>query len=84
MPVERPLVPDRGDESGALVVLSAGTWTDGELAGIAEACADAEHEVVGTVVAAAVRARSKQSAGRRPEGAVPVLVGAEDTGSGSG
>jgi hypothetical protein len=49
--VSRPMVPDRDDESGALVVLSAASWTAAELAGLGEACADAEHEVVGIVLA---------------------------------
>ncbi|MEU6668181.1 Wzz/FepE/Etk N-terminal domain-containing protein [Streptomyces sp. NPDC046727] len=61
--VSRPLVPDRDTESGALVVLSAGSWTAAELAGVAEACADAGHEVVGIVVAGTVRARPARSAG---------------------
>ncbi|MYQ33232.1 polysaccharide biosynthesis protein, partial [Streptomyces sp. SID4956] len=42
---EAPLVPDREEESGVLVVLSAGTRTAAELAGFAEACADAGHDV---------------------------------------
>ncbi|MFD5920637.1 polysaccharide biosynthesis protein [Kitasatospora sp. NPDC058201] len=84
VPMSRPLVPDRDDESGALVVLSAGTWTDVELAGIVEACADAEHEIVGIVVAAAVRARPERSADRRAGGAEPALAVGHDTGSGSG
>ncbi|WP_109031064.1 Wzz/FepE/Etk N-terminal domain-containing protein [Streptomyces rubrogriseus] len=54
--VARPMVPDRDTESGALVVLSAGARTAEELAGVAEACADGGHEVVGVVVAGAVRA----------------------------
>ena len=62
--VDRPMVPDRDTESGALVVLSAGSWTAGELAGIAEACADGGHEVVGIVVAGTVRARPTRSAGQ--------------------
>jgi capsular polysaccharide biosynthesis protein len=62
VPVSRPLVPDRGSESGALVVLSAGSWTAGELAGIAEACADAGHEVVGVVVAGPVPAGPARAA----------------------
>ncbi|MGW1073446.1 Wzz/FepE/Etk N-terminal domain-containing protein [Streptomyces sp. NPDC002537] len=74
VPVSRPLVPDRDDESGALVVLSAGNWTAGELAGIAGACADAGHEVVGIVLAGTVRARPARSAGRPPEGAAPALA----------
>lgn len=61
--VAQPLVPDRGTESGALVVLSAGSWTAGELAGIAEACADGKHEVVGIVLAGTVRARSTRASG---------------------
>ncbi|EFL36568.1 conserved hypothetical protein [Streptomyces viridochromogenes DSM 40736] len=72
--VSRPLVPDRGTEAGALVVLSAGSWTAGELAGIAEACADAGHEVVGIVVAGTVRARPTRSADRAPDEATPALA----------
>ncbi|MBB5936481.1 polysaccharide biosynthesis protein [Streptomyces zagrosensis] len=60
--VSQPMVPDRDTESGALVVLSAGSWTAEELAGIADACADARHQVVGIVVAGAVRARATGSA----------------------
>ncbi|MET9497909.1 polysaccharide biosynthesis protein [Streptomyces sp. NPDC006552] len=59
---EQPLVPDRELESGALVVLSAGNWTTGELSGVAEACADAGHDVVGVVVADPVRARPAPAA----------------------
>ncbi|MFI7244905.1 Wzz/FepE/Etk N-terminal domain-containing protein [Streptomyces qinglanensis] len=73
--VSRPLVPDRDTESGALVVLSAGNWTAEELGGVAQACADAGHQVVGVVVAEPVRARSERSAERpaqHPEQAVPV------------
>ncbi|MGW1894115.1 Wzz/FepE/Etk N-terminal domain-containing protein [Streptomyces sp. NPDC002004] len=79
--VSQPMVPDRDDESGALVVLSAGSWTAGELAGIAEACADAKHEVVGIVIAGTVRARPTRSAGRPRDAATPALaVGDEATG----
>ncbi|WP_399893482.1 Wzz/FepE/Etk N-terminal domain-containing protein [Streptomyces sp. BBFR51] len=73
--VSRPTVPDRDTESGALVVLSAGGWTAEELAGIAEACADGGHEVVGIVLADPVRARPTRSADRPRDdagGAVPV------------
>ncbi|WP_324785243.1 Wzz/FepE/Etk N-terminal domain-containing protein [Streptomyces sp. H51] len=62
--VDRPIVPDRETESGALVVLSAGSWTAAQLAGIAEACADGGHEIVGTVVAGPVRTRPTRAAGR--------------------
>ncbi|MFD9509421.1 Wzz/FepE/Etk N-terminal domain-containing protein [Streptomyces mirabilis] len=62
--VDRPIVPDRDTESGALAVLSAGSWTAGELAGIAEACADGGHEVVGVVVAGTVRTRPTRTADR--------------------
>ncbi|MFJ6689098.1 Wzz/FepE/Etk N-terminal domain-containing protein [Streptomyces sp. NPDC091294] len=65
--VPRPLVPDRDTESGVLVVLGAGSRTAEELAGLAEACADGGHDVVGVVVAGAVRARSTEPAGRPPE-----------------
>ncbi|MCQ8773538.1 Wzz/FepE/Etk N-terminal domain-containing protein [Streptomyces telluris] len=72
--VSRPLVPDRDAESGALVVLSAGSWTPEELAGIAGACADARHEVVGVVVAAPVRARPTRSADDPPDGAAAAIA----------
>jgi capsular polysaccharide biosynthesis protein len=76
--VSQPMVPDHDDESGALVVLSAGSWTAGELTGIAEACADAEHEVVGIVLAGAVQARPTRSAGRARDAATPVLAVGDD------
>ncbi|GAA2296874.1 Wzz/FepE/Etk N-terminal domain-containing protein [Streptomyces kunmingensis] len=72
--VDRPVVPDRAAESGALVVLSAGSRTAGELAGIAEACADGRHEVVGIVVAGAVRARPARPADPPSEKAAPALA----------
>ncbi|MEU0436074.1 Wzz/FepE/Etk N-terminal domain-containing protein [Streptomyces sp. NPDC006290] len=80
----QPLVPDRDNESGALVVLGAGAWTAAELAGIAEACADAKHEVVGIVLAGAVRARATQSAGRTRDAATPVLAVGNDVKGSSG
>ncbi|MFB7246721.1 polysaccharide biosynthesis protein [Streptomyces populi] len=78
VPVSRPMVPDRGDESGALVVLSAGNWTAGELAGIAEACADARHEVVGVVLAGTARTVPARAADRPQEAATPVLAVGHD------
>ncbi|MFE9095774.1 Wzz/FepE/Etk N-terminal domain-containing protein [Streptomyces sp. NPDC007264] len=81
--VPRPLVPDRGDESGALVVLSAGRWTAGELEGIAEACADAGHQVVGVVIAGMVRALPARSADRPRGAATPVLAVGHDAKGGS-
>ncbi|MCA1673009.1 MAG: polysaccharide biosynthesis protein [Actinobacteria bacterium] len=51
----RPTVPDSRAVSGALVVLTAGTRTAWELLGIAEACADAGHRVVGAVVTHRIR-----------------------------
>jgi regulator of RNase E activity RraA len=72
--VDRPIVPDRDTESGALVVLSAGNWTAGQLAGIAEACADGRHEVVGIVVAGTVRDRPTRSAGHPPHDATLALA----------
>lgn len=74
VPMSRPLVPDRDTESGALVVLSTGNWTTGELAGIAEACADAGHQVLGIVVADAVRARPTRTADRPPRHATPTIA----------
>ncbi|KQX46296.1 MULTISPECIES: hypothetical protein [unclassified Streptomyces] len=83
----RPMMPDRDDESGALVVVSAGSWTAGELAGIAEACADARHEVVGIVLVGTVRDRSKRSAARprsaAPGDAEPVLAVGESASGGA-
>ncbi|WP_030225563.1 Wzz/FepE/Etk N-terminal domain-containing protein [Streptomyces sp. NRRL WC-3626] len=86
VPVSRPMVPDSGEESGALVVIGAGHWTAGELAGIAEACADAGHEVVGVVLAAPVRdrARTARSAGRPRDAAAPALAGSHDAPGGTG
>ncbi|MGW5860594.1 Wzz/FepE/Etk N-terminal domain-containing protein [Streptomyces sp. NPDC055239] len=72
--VSQPVLPDRDTESGALVVLSAGSWTAGELAGIAGACADGRHEVVGIVIAGAVRARTTQSTGHSADSAAPALA----------
>ncbi|WP_405884553.1 Wzz/FepE/Etk N-terminal domain-containing protein [Streptomyces sp. NBC_01136] len=72
--VDRPIVPDRDTESGALVVLSAGSWTAEELAGIAEACADGGHEVVGVVVAGTVRTRPTRTAGRPSDEATSALA----------
>ncbi|MFJ9567124.1 polysaccharide biosynthesis protein [Streptomyces fuscichromogenes] len=72
--VDRPTVPDREGESGALVVLSAGSWTAEELAGIAEACADARHEVVGIVVAGLVLARPTRHSGQLPDDATLALA----------
>ncbi|MGW6906218.1 Wzz/FepE/Etk N-terminal domain-containing protein [Streptomyces sp. NPDC054940] len=82
--VSQPMVPDRDNESGSLVVVSAGSWTAEELVGIAEACADAGHEVVGTVVAGTVQARPTKSAGRAPDGAAPPIAVGVDTRGGSG
>ncbi|WP_405406617.1 Wzz/FepE/Etk N-terminal domain-containing protein [Streptomyces sp. NBC_01104] len=64
--VSRPMVPDRDTASGALVVLSAGSRTAEELAGIAEACEDGGHEIFGFVVAGTVRTRAARSAGHPP------------------
>ncbi|MCQ4213326.1 Wzz/FepE/Etk N-terminal domain-containing protein [Streptomyces longispororuber] len=72
--VDRPTVPDRGPECGALIVLSAGSRTAEELADLAEACADGRHDVVGTVVADRVQARQDRSTGRPPDQATPALA----------
>jgi hypothetical protein len=69
----RPVVPDRAAESGVLVVLSAGSWTAGELTGLAEAAADAGHEVVGVVVAGRVRDRAARQARPASEEVTPPL-----------
>ncbi|MBM7169439.1 polysaccharide biosynthesis protein [Streptomyces sp. G44] len=83
VPVSRPLVPDRGPESGALVVLSPGSWTAEELAGLAGACADAGHDVVGIVVADAVRARTPRTAGPAPRPTAPALAVGDDARGGT-
>ncbi|MGI5136231.1 MULTISPECIES: Wzz/FepE/Etk N-terminal domain-containing protein [unclassified Streptomyces] len=72
--LDRPMVPDRDNESGALVVVSAGSWTAEELAGIAEACADGGHEVVGVVVAGTVQARPTRPVGELPDDATLALA----------
>ncbi|MET7985010.1 MULTISPECIES: Wzz/FepE/Etk N-terminal domain-containing protein [unclassified Streptomyces] len=82
--VSQPLVPDRGDESGALVVLSSGNWTAAELSGIAEACADAGHEIVGIVLAGMVRALPARAAGHPRDAATPVLAVGHDVKGSSG
>ncbi|MFD8734479.1 Wzz/FepE/Etk N-terminal domain-containing protein [Streptomyces sp. NPDC059618] len=80
----RPLVPDRGEESGALVVLSTGSRTAAELSGIAEACADAKHEIVGVVLAGMVRAVPARTTGLPREAATPVLAVGHDAKGSSG
>ncbi|WP_431994235.1 Wzz/FepE/Etk N-terminal domain-containing protein [Streptomyces griseoflavus] len=83
VPVSRPVVPDRGDESGALVVLGAGDWTTEELTGLAEACADAGHEVVGVVLAGPVPVAPGTAGGRPRDAAVPALAAGEGTTGGA-
>lgn len=46
----RPTVPEDNQVAGVVVVLTAGTRTGWELVGIAEACADARHRVLGAIV----------------------------------
>ncbi|MFE0250829.1 Wzz/FepE/Etk N-terminal domain-containing protein [Streptomyces sp. NPDC059010] len=72
--VDRPTVPDRDTEAGALVVLSAGSWTAEELAGVAEACADGGHQVVGIVVADPVRVHPARTAERPADEATLALA----------
>ncbi|MFF1379345.1 Wzz/FepE/Etk N-terminal domain-containing protein [Streptomyces sp. NPDC058308] len=83
VPVLRPMVPDRGTESGALVVLSAGNWTAVELGGIAEACADAGHEVVGIVLAGPVRSRPERATRRPVQHAAPAVAVGDDARGGA-
>ncbi|WBB61730.1 polysaccharide biosynthesis protein [Streptomyces sp. WMMC500] len=83
VPVSHPLVPDRGTEDGALVVLGAGRWSAGEIAGLGEACADAGHEVVGAVVAGTVRGRPPRSAGDHAADVTPAVAVGADAGGGS-
>ncbi|MGW1212787.1 Wzz/FepE/Etk N-terminal domain-containing protein [Streptomyces sp. NPDC002499] len=72
--VDRPIVPDSDTESGALAILSAGNWTAGELAGIAGACADGGHELVGVVVAGTVHTRPARTADRLSDEATMALA----------
>ncbi|MFF5986220.1 YveK family protein [Prauserella flavalba] len=58
----RPTVPDRTEADGVLVVLTAGSRTGWELVGIAEACADAGHRVIGAVVTYRARAPRERQA----------------------
>ncbi|GAA4539882.1 GumC domain-containing protein [Amycolatopsis samaneae] len=51
----RPIVPDEEGVTGVLVALSAGSRTAWDLVGIAGACADAGHEIVGALLARPVR-----------------------------
>jgi capsular polysaccharide biosynthesis protein len=78
--VARPTVPDGADIAGVLVVLTAGTRTAWELVGIAEACADAGHAVVGVVLAHRVR-----TGHQRDDAVVPAVpaVPADDVMAGS-
>jgi Mrp family chromosome partitioning ATPase len=72
------MVPDRDNDSGVLVVLSAGSWTAADLAGIADACADAGHEVVGIVLAGPVRGRAARPEGRLRDAAPQALAVGDD------
>ncbi len=67
----RPTVPDEA-VPGVLVVVTAGTRTGWELVGLAEACADAGHEVLGVVVTH--RTRPLGTAEQEPR--EPVMAGA--------
>ncbi|MEU7072185.1 Wzz/FepE/Etk N-terminal domain-containing protein [Streptomyces narbonensis] len=78
IPVSQPMLPDRDEEYGALVVLSAGHWTAGELAGLAEACVDSGHEVVGIVLAGTVRSGPARAGGPTRPAAAAELAPADD------
>jgi capsular polysaccharide biosynthesis protein len=71
----RPTVPDEA-VPGVVAVVTAGTRTGWELVGIAEACADAGHEVLGVVVTHPTRPAEEEEPAR-PEKKEPALVGAE-------
>ncbi|MFE9406617.1 Wzz/FepE/Etk N-terminal domain-containing protein [Streptomyces sp. NPDC006530] len=76
----QPMVPDRDTESGALVVLSAGSRSAEELADIAGACTDGGHALVGVVVAGPVRA---PSAAQPPDHRAPELAVRQHAAGGS-
>ena len=69
----RPTVPDGDGVGGVLVVLTSGTRTAWELVGLAEACADADHQVIGAVVVHRTRSAGRRSAQTRA--AEDVLAG---------
>ncbi|MBC9717412.1 polysaccharide biosynthesis protein [Streptomyces sp. TRM66268-LWL] len=74
---ERPLVPDHTTESGALVVLGAGSRTAAELTAVADACTDAGHGLLGFVLAGTVVSRAS---GGPSEGRVPAMAGGDPRG----
>ncbi|MFT2014367.1 Wzz/FepE/Etk N-terminal domain-containing protein [Streptomyces sp. 796.1] len=78
--VDQPMVPDRETEAGAVVLLSAGSRTAAELGGIAGACADGGHEVVGVVVAGLVRAGTAGPVDRSADEALVLTVGGDAPG----
>ncbi|CAM5396913.1 membrane-bound polysaccharide biosynthesis protein [Streptomyces spiroverticillatus] len=83
--VGRPTVPDREAESGALVVLGAGNWTAEDLSGIADACADSSHDLVGVVVAGTVRGRPARTSTAAPgDDSTPAPLPVSGTGSTGG
>ncbi|MEU4142910.1 Wzz/FepE/Etk N-terminal domain-containing protein [Streptomyces parvulus] len=81
--VDRPTVPDHDGGSGALLVLGEGGRTAGELAGLAEACAEAGHELVGVVVAGPVLAPPDRTGDRAPRHAAPAVAVGEHARGGS-
>jgi capsular polysaccharide biosynthesis protein len=69
--VARPTVPDLADgEAGAIVVVTAGTRTAWELVAVAEACADAGHDVLGVVVAVRAMPPSQDAPAEQQDDAV--------------
>jgi capsular polysaccharide biosynthesis protein len=58
--VVRPTVPEDASAAGVLVVLTVGTRTAWELVAIAEACADADQDVLGVVLTQPVRPTKQQ------------------------
>ena len=66
---DRPTVPDDA-VPGVLVIVTAGTWTGWQLVGLATACADAGHEILGLVITHRTHALAHEAP---PE---PALAGA--------
>jgi len=62
---ELPNVPDVADTTGVLLVTTAGTRTAWELVGLTNACVDAGHRVLGTVIVHRARA-AKQAKSQTP------------------
>jgi capsular polysaccharide biosynthesis protein len=62
----RPDVPDVADTTGVVLVTTAGTRTAWELVGLTNACVDAGHRVLGTVIVHRSRPAAKPTRSQTP------------------